>query len=178
MANRIHAFLQEFEKQLRARGVFSTDRLAEIENHLLESMEANLRRGLSQVEAETEALNRFGSAAVVASTFENKRITYMQKILIGIAALAGLFSLYVDTRPNWDDTGVLAGGILLVSGLIALIGYQRPWLLALAVGVWIPLHGLLISHNYGSIIALIIAFVGSYAGWAFRLGIRKTFKIA
>ena len=102
----------------------------------------------------------------------------MQKILIGIAALLGLFSLYVDTRPTWDDTGVLAGAILLVCGLIALVGYQRPWLLALAVGAWIPLYEILVSRNFGSVIALIIAFIGAYAGWAFRIGIRKTFKTA
>jgi hypothetical protein len=62
--------------------------------------------------------------------------------------------------------------------LIALIGYQRPWLLALAVGMWIPLRGIIVTHNYGSILALIIAFVGAYGGWVFRLGIRKTFNSA
>jgi hypothetical protein len=98
----------------------------------------------------------------------------MQKILLAIAIAAGLFFAYVDSLPSWDDTGVLAGAILLTCGLIALIGIQRPWLLALAVGAWIPLRGILITHNYGSILALIIAFVGAYAGWAFRLGMRKT----
>jgi hypothetical protein len=128
---------------------------------------------LDQAQAEEEALRRFGSIKVVLSSFEKERFTVMQKILIGIAAIAGLFSLYVDTRPNWDDTGVLAFGILLVCGLLALIGYQRPWLLALVVGIWIPLHGVLITQNYGSIIALIIAFIGAYAGWAVRTGFNR-----
>ena len=101
-----------------------------------------------------------------------------QKILLAIGIVAGLSFAYVDSRPTWDDIGVLAGAILLTCGLIALIGIQRPWLLALAVGAWIPLRGILITHNYGSILALIIAFVGSYAGWVFRLGIRKTFSSA
>lgn len=77
----------------------------------------------------------------------------------------------MDSRPTWDDTGILVGVILLVSGLIALVGFQRPWLLALLVDAWIPLHGILISQNYGSIIALVIAFISAYAGW----GIRKAF---
>jgi len=98
----------------------------------------------------------------------------MQKILLAIAIAAGLFFAYVDSLPSWDDTGILAGAILLTCGLIALIGIHKPWLLALAVGAWIPLRGILVAHNYGSILALIIAFVGAYAGWAFRLGIRKT----
>jgi hypothetical protein len=102
----------------------------------------------------------------------------MQKISIILATIAGLFFAYVDSRPTWDDTGVLAGAILLTCGLIAVIGYQRPWLLALAVGGWIPLRGILLTHNYGSILALVIALVGAYAGWAFRLGFLKAFHSA
>ena len=99
----------------------------------------------------------------------------MQKLLIAIAIIAGLFFAYVDSRPTWDDTGVLAGAILLTCGLIMVLGYQHPWLLALAVGAWIPLWGIFITHNYESILALAIAFIGAYAGWALRLGFRKTF---
>jgi hypothetical protein len=97
----------------------------------------------------------------------------MQKILLAVAVISGFFITYVDSRPNWDDTGITAGAILLVCGLIALLGYQRPWLLALAVGVWIPFYGILVMHNFGSLIALIIAFIGAYAGWGVRLGIQK-----
>jgi hypothetical protein len=178
MKNSMASYLRSLEREMKKNGTFHPDTLAEIESHLLDSVDANLRRGVNQVEAEEEALRRFGPVRVVLSSFEKERLTSMQKALIGIAAIAGLFSLYVDTRPTWDDTGVLAFGILLVCGLLALIGFQRPWLLALVVGAWIPLYGILVTHNYGSIIALIIAFIGAYAGWAFRIGIRKTFKTA
>lgn len=104
-----------------------------------------------------------------------KRIRPIQNILLGIATLSGLFFAYVDSRPTWDDTGITAGAILLACGLIALIGYQHPWLLALAVGIWIPLYGLIVTHNSGSILAQIIAFFGAYTGWAVRIGIRKAF---
>jgi hypothetical protein len=99
----------------------------------------------------------------------------MQKILTGIAVLAGLFFGYVNSRPTWDDTGILVGGLLLTCGLIALIGYQRPWLLALLVGGWIPLYDIFVNHTFGSILALIIAFVGAYAGWYLRIGVQKAF---
>ncbi len=171
--NTIASYLKSLEREMKKNGTFHPDTLAEIESHLMESVEGNLRRGLNQAEAEEEALQRFGSIKVVLSSFNKERFTVMQKILIGIAAIAGLFSLYVDTRPNWDDTGVLAMGILFVCGLLALIGFQRPWLLALVVGVWIPLHGILIARNYGSIIALIIAFIGAYAGWVVRAGFNR-----
>ena len=90
----------------------------------------------------------------------------MQKTLLALATITGLLFAYVDARPNWDDTAVLAFAILLTCGVIALMGYKRPWLVALVVGGWIPLYGILVSHNYGSIIALGFAFAGAYAGWA------------
>jgi len=175
MKDTIASYLKSLEREMKKNGTFHPDTLAEIESHLLESVEANLRRGLDQAEAEAEASRRFGSVKVVLASFKKEGSTVMQKILTGIAAIAGLFSLYVDTRPNWDDTGVLAMGILCVCGLLALIGFQRPWLLALVVGVWIPLHGVLIIHNYGSLIALIIAFIGAYAGWLCHTVIVKSF---
>jgi hypothetical protein len=40
----------------------------------------------------------------------------------------------------------------------------------------IPLYGILVTHNYGSILGLIIAFVGAYAGWGVHLAIQKILK--
>ena len=176
--NRIQSYLRSLEWELWLRGLSDPEILAEIESHLLESVEQGLRRGLNREQAEQEALTRFGSAKFVSSTFEKERINLMQKILLAVAVLSGLFIAYVDSRPTWDDTGITVGTILLVCGLIALLGYQRPWLLALAVGGWLPLYERITTHNFGTILALIIAFIGAYAGWAFRLGIRKAFKTA
>lgn len=97
----------------------------------------------------------------------------MQSILFSIAVLAGLFSAWVDSRPNWDDTGVLVMGLLLVSGLLTLLGHRRPWLIALAVGIWIPARDFYLSHDLRILLVILIPFVGAYAGWAVRLGIRK-----
>ena len=173
MENPIARYIKDLEKQLRLKGLFDDEALLEIESHLLESVEANLNRGLDQAAAEKEALRRFGSAEVVASTFEKQRFSLMQKIFIVIAALSGLGITYVDSRPSWDDTGITASVILLVCGLIALLGFHRPWVLALAVGAWIPLYEIFVTRNLGSLIALIIAFVGAYAGWLCRTVIIK-----
>ena len=97
----------------------------------------------------------------------------MQKILLAIAVIAGLFYAYVDSRPTWDDTAITVGVILLTCGILALIGFQRPWLLALAVGLWLPLYEIFTTHTYASIMALVVAFIGAYGGWAVRLGIQK-----
>src|SRR5689334_22039730 len=112
--DQIQTYLQELKYRLWLSGLSDGDTLAEIESHLLESVESNLRRGLNTEDAEKEALERFGSVKVVASRFEMERKDVMQNVLLAVAVLAGLFSAYVDSRPTWDDTGILAAGLLLI----------------------------------------------------------------
>jgi len=92
----------------------------------------------------------------------------MQKIMLaGALAIGGLLA-YVDSRPSWDDTGVMVAAVLLTCGVLGFIGPKRPWLWALAVGLWIPLAEIVSTHNYGSLLALLVAFAGAYAGMAAR----------
>ena len=177
-ANRIQSYLRKLERHLWIRGLAEQDDLAELESHLLEAVERGIGEGLSLEEAETQALERFGSIEVVASTFERERKDVMQNILLAIAVLAGLFSAYVDSRPTWDDTGILAGGLLIVSGLLTLSGHRKPWLIALAVGIWIPLHDIYLSHDVRMLLVLLFPLMGAYGGWLVRQGIRKTFHPA
>jgi hypothetical protein len=176
--SRIDEYLASLERRLWLRGLSEPGSMAEIESHLLESVEQGVGRGLSREAAEQQAIERFGPVNLVASRFEKERMDPMQTILLVIAVLAGWFAAYVDSRPSWDDTGVLAGGLLLVSGLLTLLGYRRPWLIALAVGVWIPLHDIYLSHDFRMLIVLLIPLVGAYGGWAVRLGLRKTLDTA
>jgi hypothetical protein len=172
--NRIRAYLRELGRHLWIRGLADQNDLVEMESHLLETVEQELAQGLSGEEAETRALERFGSIKVVVSTFEKERKDVMQNILLAAAVLAGLFSAYVDSRPTWDDTGILAGGLLIISGLLTLLGHRKPWLIALAVGIWIPLHDIYLSHDLRMLLVLLFPLVGAYGGWLVRLGIRKT----
>jgi hypothetical protein len=176
--DRIQRYLRALERKLWLRGSSNPETIAELENHLLESVEAVLHEGLSLDAAERQALERFGSVKVIANMFEKERLGLMQNILLSIAVLAGLFFAYVDSRPTWDDTGILAGGLLLMSGLLTLLGHRKPWLIALAVGLWIPLHDIYLSHDFLLLLVLLFPLVGAYGGWAVRLGIRKTFHLA
>jgi hypothetical protein len=90
------------------------------------------------------------------------------KLLLGIAIGIGLLAAYVDNQPNWDDTAVMALGILVAAGLLSLIEPRYPWLWALAVGIWIPLFGIALARNFGSLLAMAFALAGAYAGMAFR----------
>ena len=182
MADQIQNYLHALKRQLWLRGVFDTESLAEVESHLLEAVEAGVRHGLSVEESERQALENFGSVKVVSLTFEKERNTLMQKLLLALAVLTGLFIAYVDSRPTWDDTGIIVGAILLTSGLLTLLGYRRPWLIALAIGLWLPVYEIYMSHNYAlpnlilfPLVILLIATIGAYGGWLVRLGIQKTF---
>jgi len=92
----------------------------------------------------------------------------VQKILLPIALLIGLLIAYVDSRPNWDDAGITALALLVSAGVFGLLSPDRPWMWALAVGLWIPLYGIASTRNFGSLLALVFAFVGAYAGMAIR----------
>jgi len=92
----------------------------------------------------------------------------MQKILLTVALVFGGLIAFVDSRPAWDDTGVTAAATLVACGVLGFVAPKRPWLWALAVGLWIPLLGIFWTHNYGSLLALLIPFAGAYAGMAIR----------
>jgi hypothetical protein len=183
--NQIQTYLRKLERHLWVRGLADKNDLAEIENHLFEAVERGLGQGLSAEEAEHQALERFGNVRTILSAFERERTNLVQKILLALAVLTGLFIAIVDSRPTWDDTGITAGVMLLSSGLLTMLGYRRPWLIALAIGLWTPLYETYLSRNFrlpGEILfplfVLLIPTIGAYAGWAVRLGIRKTFHPA
>ena len=92
----------------------------------------------------------------------------MQKALLAAAlALGGLIG-YIDSRPTWDDTGVTAAVLFFVAGVFGFLGPKRPWLWALALGIWIPILGFAWTQNHGTLLALVVAFFGAYGGSALR----------
>jgi hypothetical protein len=92
----------------------------------------------------------------------------MSKVLLPIALGLGLLIAYVDSRPNWDDAGLTALALLASSGLCGVLAPRRPWVWALAVGIWIPLVGIASARNYGSLLAILFAFAGAYSGMVVR----------
>ncbi len=90
----------------------------------------------------------------------------MQKILFVVTLAAGLAIAFVDSRPTWDDTAITVGALLICGGIVGLLVKQRPWLYALALGLWLPLWEGITSHNFTILITLVFPFVGVYAGWA------------
>jgi hypothetical protein len=86
-------------------------------------------------------------------------------LVLLLSALAlGIVIAWVDSRPTWDDTGVTAILVFLICGGFGAAAPEYPWLWALAVGAWIPVVGIVQSGNYGSLLAVGIAFLGAYCG--------------
>jgi hypothetical protein len=91
-----------------------------------------------------------------------------QKLILFGSFLLGLLIAYIDSQPTWDDTGITVGVLLIGGGIIGLLLERRPWLFALAFGIWIPLAGIVLKHDPLMLITLIFPFLGVYAGWAVR----------
>ncbi len=175
---KINSYLKNLKRQLWIRGISDDRILAEVEGHLLEFMENGVRGGLSTDVAEKRAIEKFGSVQTIIGSFEKESLNMMNKILLVVAILSGMFLAYMDSSPGWDDTGISAGGLLICAALVTLLGHPRPWLIGLAVGLWIPLLYIYQSQAYSMLIVLIIPMIGAYAGWVVRLGVRKTLHLA
>jgi len=88
-------------------------------------------------------------------------------LLPGALAL-GLAVALVDLSPGWDDTGVSAAAVFLAAAAFGATRPSRAWLWALAVGLWIPVLGIVVRGNVAALIALVPAFLGALAGSAAR----------
>jgi len=165
-------YLAALQMELRRQGVAGGRFMEETRGHLADAVEAAQARGLCRAEAEREAVERYGNARLVAGKFAARRNRILHPVLLGAAVLLGLAIAWVDSRPHWDDTGITAGMLFLTAGLLGLLGPRHPWLWALGIGLWLPLH--LILHApaaasiLGGFVILAIPMAGAYLGMAAR----------
>ncbi len=101
----------------------------------------------------------------------------MQKITFIAATLLGLFIAYVDSRPTWDDTGITVLALLVGGGIIGLLIVRRPWLYALAFGIWIPLINILRTHGFALLPVFVFPLGSVYAGWVIRRGFYQLYSL-
>ncbi len=89
------------------------------------------------------------------------------RILFCAAVVFGLSIAYVDSRPGWDATGITAFSMLMFAAILGFFGPRRPWLWALGIGLWIPLHAFVAKPSAGSasmLIVMVFPLAGAYAG--------------
>jgi hypothetical protein len=88
-------------------------------------------------------------------------------IAIALSLGAGLILARYDLKT--DDTGIEVGLLLIASVLLAVVAPRRWWLVALCVGVPIPLAELAVGHAAlppAGVAALGVAIVGALVGLA------------
>ena len=114
--------------------------------------------------------NRRHSYYTFSNSYRNKKKMrdLPRKILIAIAILLGILIGYIDSKPGWDDTGITVGFLLFTTGVLSFFSPKRPWVFALAVGIWIPLFSIFFTHNYAGLIALVFSTAGAYSGMFLR----------
>jgi hypothetical protein len=93
--------------------------------------------------------------------------------LVLLAALAaGLYLTAVDART--DDTGILAGLILLAAGALAAARPRAAVLIAALVGLPIPVVEAIRFGSWTALAALGFAFAGAFAGAYIGIVLRRS----
>jgi hypothetical protein len=99
---------------------------------------------------------------VIGPTSGRQRVPSL--ILAPLAIMAGLLVAWIDSGPRWDDAGVTAGMIFLTAALFGALRPSKAPLWALCVGAWVPFFGIVLHGNFGTLLALAVAFLGAFAG--------------
>jgi hypothetical protein len=92
------------------------------------------------------------------------KVNYKFIVILCVAVISGLLIAWIDSRPNWDDTGITAAMIVFVSALISFIYPRRPYIWALAVSCWIPLFAIVKSMDFSMLLIILFGFIGAYGG--------------
>lgn len=79
---RIEAYLSHLQHELRERGLVEARIIDEVREHLVDAVEAAMRRGLSAEAAEREALVRFGPPETIAAAFLRTRHPMLKRLAV------------------------------------------------------------------------------------------------
>jgi hypothetical protein len=82
-----------------------------------------------------------------------------------VALAIGLAFGFIDSRPTFDDTAVIAVALVGGAALVAAIYGRYPWLWALLIGLPIPLVEVPLTGSTASAAALLFATFGAGLGW-------------
>jgi hypothetical protein len=93
-----------------------------------------------------------------------------------LATALGLGITWIDSRPVWDDSGISALMLAIAAFFCGYLAEKKPWLIALAICIWIPAISLFSKINYGSFLALIPGFTGAYAGYFLKTKFYRNVK--
>ncbi len=90
-----------------------------------------------------------------------------------LTTLAGMAIAVIDSQPNWDDAGITAGMLFLVSGIASFVNPKKLWLWALLAGIWLPVAAIARNGDITMFIVLIFSFGGSISGSLIRRIVKR-----
>jgi hypothetical protein len=164
----IEAYLAKLERGMLRRGGAAVNSVDELRDHLMQEAHAAERRGDDPAAAIAAAIERFGPAGTLARDFVRASDDAIQRMLAPIAIACGVAIAWIDTRPHWDDSGVTAGLLLLSGAVLGAFAARRVWLLALCIGVWLPLYYFATNHRFDTFFILGFPLAGAYVGHGMR----------
>lgn len=99
-----------------------------------------------------------------------------EAIALVLAGLSGMLLASYDTRT--DDTAIELGLLLVASLSLALLAPKRWWIIALLVGIFIPLVEMGPQWRSGYVpagaVALVVTFIGAFIGHLITRGPRTS----
>ena len=96
------------------------------------------------------------------------KIDYKFTTFLFLSLLAGFLISWNDSRPIWDDAGITVGLIVLTAALFGYLSPKWPWIWALTVGLWIPMHGIVLKGDFKMLLVGFFGFAGAYLGAAVK----------
>jgi hypothetical protein len=171
--DRVAAYTDDLARELRARGAYTRNFLDEVRDHLVDSVEAGKRRGLSSDAAEDEALTNIGAPGIVAqyaaaNVPRFRRALLLTLCLCTIAAVGYLsLSLMVLRPPRASQAWPAEAVFVLVVSVLTFAwtksGGLHPWIRPLLVA------GALALGAFGGL-SIHAAVAGDFEGYSVVLG--------
>jgi hypothetical protein len=99
-------------------------------------------------------------------------------VAIAMAIIAGIGVTIVDASTGWDSTGITAGALAIAGFVVVLVEGSgrvlRVAMLAVLVGIWIPVLEITPAGVYGPLLALVFAAAGAIAGMLVIRAVRRS----
>ena len=130
--------ITDWRKQMLAAGIKSPVPLEELESHLCEEIERQLKSGLNAERAFAKAVEQIGQAPVLKKEFKKVERTLMKKILVILLGIFGILigpGMILPALARHNHLGIwnydivwpiVAGATITLAGLsIAIYGIRR-----------------------------------------------------
>jgi hypothetical protein len=118
----------EWRRQMLAAGIRNPEPLEELESHLREEFERQMRSGLSKPQAFEAATRQIGQARALNNEFKNSERTFMTRTLIILLGIFGVLfgpAIFLPALALYKHQAILDSRVMIpmtIGAAITLIG--------------------------------------------------------